>query len=143
MAAYWGIAAHSAYDMFSRYKYLPVSVILVFSHPSVYGVGVSFWLRHFLIIAYLYLFKDSRLLYLELCVTTLIILTTWNPCFKYILTVIAEWLLPQRIYIIFFVSIFFTSDKTSLQLHCGYLPISYVSTARETAARVYVETVGC
>ena len=30
MAAYWGIAAHSAYDMFSWYKYL--SVILVFSH---------------------------------------------------------------------------------------------------------------
>ena len=40
MAAYWGIAAHSAYDMFSWYKYL--SVILVFSHPSVYGVGISF-----------------------------------------------------------------------------------------------------
>ena len=29
-----GIAAHSAYDMFSWYKY--VSVILVFSQPSVY-----------------------------------------------------------------------------------------------------------
>ena len=35
-----GKAAHSAYDMFSLYKYL--SVILVFSHPSVYGVGISF-----------------------------------------------------------------------------------------------------
>ena len=34
------IAAHSAYDMFSCYKYL--SVILAFSHPSVYGVGISF-----------------------------------------------------------------------------------------------------
>ena len=37
MAAYWGIAAHSAYDVFSWYK-CP-SVILVFSHPSVNGVG--------------------------------------------------------------------------------------------------------
>ena len=37
---FWGIAAHSAYDMFSLYKYL-VSVILVFSQPSVYGVGIS------------------------------------------------------------------------------------------------------
>ena len=40
LAAYWGIAAHSAYDMVSWYKYL--SAILVFSHPSVYGVGISF-----------------------------------------------------------------------------------------------------
>ena len=40
MTAYWGIAAHSADDVFSRFKYL--CVILVFSHPSVYGVGVSF-----------------------------------------------------------------------------------------------------
>ena len=31
MAAYWGIAAHSAYDMFSWYKYL--SVILFFFPP--------------------------------------------------------------------------------------------------------------
>ena len=31
MAAYWGIAAHSAYDMFSWYKNL--SVILVFPIP--------------------------------------------------------------------------------------------------------------
>ena len=30
----------SAYDMFSWYKYL--SVILVFSHLSFYGVGISF-----------------------------------------------------------------------------------------------------
>ena len=35
-----GIAAHSACDMFSWYTYL--SVILVFFHPSVYGVGLSF-----------------------------------------------------------------------------------------------------
>ena len=34
VAAYCGIGAHSAYDMFSWYKYL--SVILVFPHPSVY-----------------------------------------------------------------------------------------------------------
>ena len=31
MAAYWGIAAHSAYDMFSLYNYL--NVILVFPTP--------------------------------------------------------------------------------------------------------------
>ena len=31
MAAYWGIAAHSAYDVFLWYKYL--SVILVFPTP--------------------------------------------------------------------------------------------------------------
>ena len=42
MAAYWGIAAHSAYDMFSWYKYL--SVILVFSHPSVYEGSGNFFL---------------------------------------------------------------------------------------------------
>ena len=34
----WGIAAHSAYDVFSWYKYL-LNVILVFYRPSVYGVG--------------------------------------------------------------------------------------------------------
>ena len=32
MTAYWGIAAHSAYDMFSWYKYLSV-IILVFPTP--------------------------------------------------------------------------------------------------------------
>ena len=47
VAAYLGIAVHPAYDMFSWYKYL--SVILVFSHHSVYGVGIS---SDFLIIAY-------------------------------------------------------------------------------------------
>ena len=31
MAAYWGIAAHSAYDIFNLYKYL--SFILVFPTP--------------------------------------------------------------------------------------------------------------
>ena len=36
------------------YKYL--SVILVFPTPQVCGVGISFWVRHFPIIAYLYLF---------------------------------------------------------------------------------------
>ena len=34
MAAFWGVAAHSVYDMFSWHKYL--RVILAFSHPSVY-----------------------------------------------------------------------------------------------------------
>ena len=45
---YWEIAALSAYDRFSEYKYLIVNT-------SVFGVGFSFCLRHFLIIAYLYL----------------------------------------------------------------------------------------
>ena len=42
MAAYWGIAAHSGYDMFSKHKLLYLSIILIFSQPSVYGVGISF-----------------------------------------------------------------------------------------------------
>ena len=40
LAAYLEIAAHSDYDMFSWYMY--ISVFLVFSHPSVYRVGISF-----------------------------------------------------------------------------------------------------
>ena len=52
MAAYWEIAAHSAYDMFSKYKYLIVN--LLFATP-VFAVGISFYLLLFLIIAYLYL----------------------------------------------------------------------------------------
>ena len=36
-----GIAAHSAYDMFSWY-YTYLSVILVFSHPSAYGLEIYF-----------------------------------------------------------------------------------------------------
>ena len=51
VTAYWEIAAHSAYDMFSKYKYL---VSLVFP-ASVFGVGISFWSHLFLIIAYWYL----------------------------------------------------------------------------------------
>ena len=43
MAAYWGIVAHSAYDMFSWYKYL--SVILVFFPP------LGFLSGNFLLIA--------------------------------------------------------------------------------------------
>ena len=39
MAAYWEIAAHSAYDMFSEYKYLIVSLV---SPTSVFGVRMSF-----------------------------------------------------------------------------------------------------
>ena len=34
------LLSRPAYDMFSWYKYL--SVILVFSHPSVFGVEISF-----------------------------------------------------------------------------------------------------
>ena len=50
------IAAHSVY-MFSWYKYLIVSLFLP---TSVFGVEIIFWLRLFLIFAYLYLFiSDS------------------------------------------------------------------------------------
>ena len=39
VAAYWEIAAHSAYDMFSMYKYLIVNFVF----PTlVFGVGISF-----------------------------------------------------------------------------------------------------
>ena len=54
MAAYWGIAAHSAYDMFSWYKYK--SVILVFFPPLGLWSGNFFLIASFLIIAYLYVF---------------------------------------------------------------------------------------
>ena len=53
MAACWVIATHSAYNMFSWYKYL--SVILVFSHPRFME-----WEFHFLSIAYSYQSKSSR-----------------------------------------------------------------------------------
>ena len=47
------IAAHSAYGMFHGVS----AWLLVWFFPtSVFGVGVSFWLRLFLIFAYLYLF---------------------------------------------------------------------------------------
>ena len=39
VAAYWEIAAHSAYDMFSKYKYLIVNLVFP---TSLFGVGVSF-----------------------------------------------------------------------------------------------------
>ena len=42
MATYWEIAAHSAYDMFSRYKYLIVN--LVFYH-------LGFWSGNLFLIA--------------------------------------------------------------------------------------------
>ena len=45
MAAYWGTAAHSVYDMFSWYKYL--NVILVFSHTSVFWSANSFLIAPF------------------------------------------------------------------------------------------------
>ena len=51
------IAAHSVYNMFSWYKYLIVSL---FFPTSVFGVEIIFWLRLFLIFAYLYFFiSDS------------------------------------------------------------------------------------
>ena len=33
MAAYWGIASHSAYDMFSWYMYLSVGLVFKVSRP--------------------------------------------------------------------------------------------------------------
>ena len=39
MVAYWEIAAHSAYNMFSVYKYLIVNLDFP---TSVFGVGISF-----------------------------------------------------------------------------------------------------
>ena len=61
---------HSVYDMFSKDKYL--SVNLVFSHPHGFGVGISFYMRHFLIIAYLYLFTQDYV-----CILVL----EWHYCF--------------------------------------------------------------
>ena len=46
------IAAHSAYEMFSWYKYLIVSLFVCFLPPRVFRVGIFFWLRLFLIFAY-------------------------------------------------------------------------------------------
>ena len=44
----------SAYDIFSKYKYLMVNLVF----PTLFlGVGVSFFLRVFLIIACLYIFS--------------------------------------------------------------------------------------
>ena len=39
MAAYWEIAAHSAYDMFSKYKYL---IVNLYFPISIFGVRISF-----------------------------------------------------------------------------------------------------
>ena len=50
MAAYWEIAAHLAYNMFSKYKYLIVNLVFP---TSVFEVGI---LCLFLVIAYLNLF---------------------------------------------------------------------------------------
>ena len=38
MATYWEIAAHSAYDMFSKHKYLIVNLVFL---TLVFGVGIS------------------------------------------------------------------------------------------------------
>ena len=53
MAAYWEIAAHSAYDMVSKHKWLIINLVFP---TSVVRVGISFCLHLFLIIAYLYFF---------------------------------------------------------------------------------------
>ena len=50
MAAYWEIAAHSVYDMFSKFKYQIVN--LIFSH-------LGFWSGNFFLIAP---FSDNCLL---------------------------------------------------------------------------------
>ena len=39
VAAYWEIAANSAYDMFSKYRFLIVNLVFLI---SVFGVGISF-----------------------------------------------------------------------------------------------------
>ena len=44
MAAYWEIAVHWAYDMFSKYKYLIVSLVFP---TSVFGVGFCFMIASF------------------------------------------------------------------------------------------------
>ena len=54
------IAAHSAYEIFSWYRYLIVS--LVFFPPRVFGVGIFCCLRLFLIFAYLYLWMQFLIL---------------------------------------------------------------------------------
>ena len=41
VAAYWEIAAHSAYDMFSQYKYLIVNLVFV---PPRFRWGRNFFL---------------------------------------------------------------------------------------------------
>ena len=38
MAVYWEIAAHSASDIFSKYKYLIVNLVFP---TSVFGAGIS------------------------------------------------------------------------------------------------------
>ena len=60
MAAFWVIAAHSANALFYKYKCLIVNVVFP---TSVFGVGISFCLRLFLAIAYLYLFIHSFTLF--------------------------------------------------------------------------------
>ena len=60
MAAHWKIAAHSAYGVFSKYKYLIVN--LVFPAPG-FGVGISFWLCLFLIMVYLFLFMCIMIMF--------------------------------------------------------------------------------
>ena len=44
MAAYWKIAAHSAYDIFSKYKYLIVNLVFP---ASVFRSGNFVLIEHF------------------------------------------------------------------------------------------------
>ena len=52
MVAYWEIAAHSAYDMFSQYKYRSVNLVLI--PPRFFKWGFLSDCAIFLIIAYFY-----------------------------------------------------------------------------------------
>ena len=57
MTAYWEIAAHSAYDMFSKYKYLIVNLVFP---TSVFGVGIFFLIVPFPDHCLLVPFHDCR-----------------------------------------------------------------------------------
>ena len=59
MATYWKVAAHSAYEVFSWYKYLIVNI--VFSPPRFLECESLSDCAFFLIFAYLYLFLESGL----------------------------------------------------------------------------------
>ena len=66
MATEWppiGKAANSACDMFSFHNYL---IVILVSPTSVFGVGISFRLRLFLIIEYFYLNIIHSASFLEL-----------------------------------------------------------------------------
>ena len=80
MTAYWEIAAHSANDMFSKYKYL-MAIGQVFP-ITVFVMGISFCLRLFLIIASLYLFVLIRSVFGHCLLGTLLLLNPILLAFK-------------------------------------------------------------